>query len=721
MPARPLGHHELLLLLFQLAALLLVARLGGELCRKIRVPAVVGELTAGVVLGPTVFGAFFPGLKLLLFPPSQLQSDLLSVVTWLGVIFLLLVTGLETDLALIRRMGRKALLISGGGILVPFGTGMLLGYWLPAELLVSEAQRGVFALFVATAMSISAIPVIARILLELGVIRRDISQLTLAAGMLDDTIGWMLLSVVAGLASGGALDLWIPIKSVGAVLGVLLLSFTLGRPLLAALFRWVDDHLGGLRSLISLTGVLVLVASGLTLGLGLEAVLGAFVLGILLRETPRYRPEVTHSLEEVTQLILAPIFFAAAGLKVDLTVFTNPTLLFWALLVLGVACFGKFVGVQLGARAARLSHWASFSIGAGMNARGAMEIIVATIGLSLGVLTTSMYSIIVFVAIATSLMAPPLLRFGMSRVSLEPEEAARLQKEEKERRSFWSGVRRILLPTRGGGNVRMAAGLLTQALGERSVEVTVLNLQRSTSFSRLFQRTNEDDIGAAALETVTAALQPLTVRARTVNAHTQRVAQCIAEQAQGHDLVVLGATEERGGLASPHTFGAAIDELLQTSALPVLVVRSPGSSRIAVSDGFTPLTPQKILVPSTGTREGQPALELGITLAQRLGAQCTVLTVREEEPVSLPRELQDELSSPGWSQLEQESLPGVTYQTLQADRPGRAIVEVAEQGGYDLIVLNARVRSGTRQAYLGPQVDHVVRASPCPVAILITH
>ena len=212
---KPLGHHELLLVLLQLSLLLFVARGLGEFMRRIDLPPVVGELLAGVLLGPSLFGWILPSVQAHLFPRSETQSVLLSVVSWLGVLFLLIVTGLETDLNLIVRKGKTALLISLGGIVVPFITGFGLGWLLPESFLANPSGRLVFSLFIATAMSISAVPVIAKVLMDLKLIRRDIGQVTLAAGMTDDTIGWILLSVVSGLASSGTFNFGTVLSSVG--------------------------------------------------------------------------------------------------------------------------------------------------------------------------------------------------------------------------------------------------------------------------------------------------------------------------------------------------------------------------------------------------------------------------------------------------------------------------------------------------------------------------
>ncbi len=305
---KPLGHHELLLILLELSLLLLVSRGLGELMRRIDLPPVVGELLAGVLLGPSLLGLLFPSVQTAIFPKSQTQSDLLSVVSWLGVLFLLIVTGLETDLNLILRKGKTALLISLGGIVVPFTTGVALGWFLPENFLANPAERLIFTLFIATAMSISAVPVIAKVLMDMNLIRRDIGQITLAAGMTDDTIGWILLSVVSGLASSGKFDFSTVFRSVlGAVL-FLAIAFTIGRTIVNQILRWVDDYIGGATASLSIVLIMAFAAAALTHSLGIEAALGAFVFGILAGQSRRFSREAGHTLEVITAGFLAPIF-----------------------------------------------------------------------------------------------------------------------------------------------------------------------------------------------------------------------------------------------------------------------------------------------------------------------------------------------------------------------------------------------------------------------------
>ena len=424
-PIHPLEHHTVLLFLLQLVVLLLTARGLGEGMRVLDVPPVVGELLAGVLLGPSVLGVLFPALQQALFPVNQTQSDVLGAEAWIGVLFLMIVTGLETDLNLILRKGKTALIVSLGGIIVPFLSGFGLGMILPEDFLMNPSQRLIFSLFMATAMSISAVPVIAKVLMDLQLIRRDIGQLILAAGMTDDTIGWILLAVVSGLVTQGTFNALGMLRAILSALLFITFALTVGQVLVNQIFRWVDDHISGPSASLSTLIVLALGAAAITHALGIEAVLGAFVTGILVTQSRHFHRGAGHALEIITVSFLAPIFFASAGLKVNLAQLLHPRIFLVGLGVLTIACGGKFIGAYLGARLGALSHWEGLAMGSGMNARGAMEIIVATIGLSLGVLNPPMYSIIVMVAIVTSLMAPPLLRWTLHHIVMGEEEALR--------------------------------------------------------------------------------------------------------------------------------------------------------------------------------------------------------------------------------------------------------------------------------------------------------
>ena len=360
-------HHDVLLLLVQLTVLLLSARLLAELAQRLGQPSVVGEILAGIVLGPSLLSGLVPAVGAWIVPHSDLGGYLLETVSLVGALFLLVITGLETDLGLIRQHARTAIGVSFGGILLTFSTGYVLGRFLPSELLAHPGTEGrlVFSLFVATAMSISAIPVIAKVLMDLDLMRRDIGQTIIAAGMSDDTTGWILLSIVTALAASGRVSAASVLGSIARVLGFMVVSFTVGRWLVRRALDFVQDELKSPDRMVTLVVVLCVVWAAVTQGLGLEAVLGAFVMGILFGQMPRLPAAVHHQLTTTSRAVFTPIFFAVAGLKVNIRPLLEPRLALIALLVIAVAAGGKIAGTYLGARLiGRREHWTALSFGA---------------------------------------------------------------------------------------------------------------------------------------------------------------------------------------------------------------------------------------------------------------------------------------------------------------------------------------------------------------------
>ncbi len=725
---QPLPHHALLILLIQLAVLLLVSRTAGELMQKINLPPVVGELLAGVLLGPSVLGAAWPGLQSQIFPRDQMQSNLLSAVSWLGVLFLLIVTGLETDLNLIIRKGKTALMISMGGIVVPFITGLGLGYFLPDSFLADPSKRLVFMLFIATAMSISAVPVIAKVLMDLNLIRRDIGQITLAAGMTDDTIGWILLSVVAGLATSGTID----IKSVlGSVLGAVLFlafAFTVGRSLMIQVLRWVDDRVGGPTASLSAVLVIGLAASALTHSLGIEAALGAFVTGILAGQAPRFSREAGRTLELITVSFLAPIFFAAAGLKVNLLQLMTPKIFVVGMVVLIIACIGKFTGAYIGSRISGLSHWEGLALGSGMNARGAMEIIVATIGLSLGVLNQQMYSIIVMVAIVTSLMAPPLLRWTLTHVEIGEEEAQRLERETMAQDSFIKNIRRVLMPTRGGMNVQLAAQLVSHLAHQNPMEVTALYAITKSRHRGAKGSKPDAEFNPAAQSAIAAVENEILLPSdEKLNSKIiegdSAVATILKEARRGYDLLVIGATDRR---APGSLFNALVDKVIQDTPCPTMIVKSTLGFE---SGGAAPLICQRlshILVPTSGTEPSRYAIEVASSIAAQTGALLTLLhVINQPQYEFFLFEEQNHISAleVGHQILERQiaiakQLGARVQPRILEGLPERAILNLASEDQVDLIVLGTSVRMVTGRVFFGHRVDAILNKASCPVALV---
>ena len=734
----PLGHEALLLLLLQLALLLIVARLLGELARRVGLPSVVGELLAGIVLGPSLLGSIAPGAFEAIFPAEVEQRHLLEVVSWLGVIMLLILTGLETDVALIMRKGRSAAAISLGGIIVPFATGFGLAQLLPQEFIAAPDQRLVFSLFIGTAMSISAIPVIAKVLVEMRVVRRDIGQITLAAGMIDDTIGWILLSVVAGLARGGSVSVGsvgVSLLSVIAFLGV---SFTLGKRLVQFVIRRVDNATQGDAGMLTALIALALLFGTVTQALGLEAVLGAFVVGILVGQVKRFDHHLRHLFEVVAVGVFAPIFFAASGLRVDLTAMADPSVLLVGLVVLAIAIFGKFAGAYVGARIGRLGHWEGLSLGAGMNARGAMEIIVATIGLSLGVLTDEMYTIILMVAIVTSLMAPPLLRVTLARIPMSDEERERLDREERLKTSFMGNLTRVLMPMKGGINDQLAAHLVGRMVHGHDIEVTTLYVGHDESAdSGLEEPQVAQDVRTLLKPKVDKGVRQRLERVedqltdsdadlrRLVRVDDPATAESIlAEADRDYDLLVMGAEERPQRKPDEPLFSELADRVMSDAPCPVMVVSSRGNNDPDRVMGEVEL--RRILLPVAAAANGDlRAAEVAFGMAGDDAVVDVVhivsapqLRVSARDPdVHAARQIGRDIVSKV-AEIGHEMGVRVRTQVLVGEHAEATIVELSEQYDVDLVVLNGHIRPVSHRVFLGHRADHVLRYAPCPVAIV---
>jgi len=660
---KPLPGHAILLVLLQLSALLAIARLGSEFVRRLGLPSVVGELAAGILLGPTVFGHYFPGAFAELFPPISAQFHLLEIISWLGMVLLLLLTGLETDVRLLRNLGRTAFGASLFGMIVPFAFGFALGWFMPDRYVAAPDHRTIFALFLATAMSISAMPVIAKILLDLDLTRRNIGVVILSAGVVDDTTGWLILSLIAGAATTGTADLGALAFSLGGTAVFLLLAAFVLYPVLRFAFRVASDRFLSKDTDLVLMIVVTLLSAAVTEMLHVHAVFGAFVAGCVIRQVPRLREETLHKLESVTFAIFAPIFFGIVGLKVDLWKLESGSML---LNVLGVATAGKLIGCTLGSLLGGLTLGESLSIAVAMNARGAMELVVATIGLSLGILNQEMYSIVVMVAVITSFMAPVLLRLTMKMVTVTDEEAARMAADEA-KGVFDPEKLRVLVPTAGGPNALVASGIGMQMARRSAHALTVLYVERVSGFMSRFFGSIEGKNLAQHLDQIRAMAVSAGVAAPEVRRQTSRnVVESIAsESAKGYDLMLVGGSESRRGIR-----GEKLEKLVAEALCHVAIVKHRGQGdKLA----------RRLLVPIDGSFFSRVAVEFAIRYAEGVGegSEVTMALVTERETAG---RLRAQVSAP---------LPGVTGRSTTAPAHGRAnsvmlmVDSLAQDGGLE--------------------------------------
>jgi Kef-type K+ transport system membrane component KefB len=403
-----LTEHQLLVFLVDVAALVLAARLGGEIAVRLGLAEVVGELAMGILLGPSLFGVVWPRGFAAVFPADPPQRNLLELVGWIGVLFLVTLSGFETRLSLLRRTGK---VVGGGwigGFVLPFVMGFGLGWLVPSELVGPNVARPVFALFLGTAMSISAIPVIARILLDLDLVHTRVGMVILSTAVADDTVGWIVLAVVTGFAAGHGFAVSTVVTALVGTLLFLVTALVIGGRLVRAALR-ASTRLRIPFGRTTVVLAIVLIGAAITQAIHVHLVLGAFVAAILVGRSGHLDQETRDVVRHVGVALFVPFFFAYTGLKVNLTTLTGRAIPIGIAAVV-VACVGKLVGGSVGARLGGMAWDEAWAVGAGLNARGAMELVIAAIGLSIGVLTLPMYSIVVLIAIVTTLMAAPMLR-----------------------------------------------------------------------------------------------------------------------------------------------------------------------------------------------------------------------------------------------------------------------------------------------------------------------
>jgi Kef-type K+ transport system membrane component KefB/nucleotide-binding universal stress UspA family protein len=699
------------LLLVQLALLVAVARLGAEIAKRFGLPAVVGELTAGIALGPSLLGHYFPHTFELLFPPDPHQFHLLDAFGTVGMSLLLLLTGLETDLRLLRNLGRAALIASVMGMVVPFGLGFALGYFMPTEYLADPSSRILFSLFLATAMSISAMPVIAKILVDLDLTKRNIGLVILSAGVVDDTVGWLILSLIAAAATHGV----VRIQDLGMTVAYLaifvVLTIFVLYPFLRVAVRLVTEHFKTTDSDLVLVIVTTFLCAAATERIGVHPVFGAFVAGIVLHQTPRLRKETIARLESVTFGVLAPIFFGIVGLRVNL----------WALgggqmlgIVIAVACVGKLVGCSLGAYWGGLRFWEAASIAVAMNARGAMEIVVATIGLSLGILTPQMFSIIVMVAIVTSFLAPVGLRLTMPRVRMTEDEARRILASESTG-AFDPTRVRVLLATGGGSNAVAAAPLAFGLTAKSSASVKIVHVsERRSWWRRLLQRRQFANSATEQVEQMRDLARGRPPEIAQVSGES--VARAICDEARrGCDVIMLGSGD------SPSIGGAVVEQVVAEAPCHVAIMKAP----------LRALEYRRILVPVDGSVASRLAVELALRYAEPTQAELALAVLTERRPQAaayadlsgthVPAEVRatsdEELQRISIAFRASDIKPNILH--LAFDPRSSAIAEEVERGHYDLIVVGAENRAIQHRLFFGYENERLIRGARIPVVVVV--
>ena len=455
---------DLTVMFFALAVLLGAAKLAGEFIHKLGQPSILGEISAGILLGPTVLGYFRPEWYAALFPSTGPIPIVIETVATLGVVFFLLATGLETSLRSIFQQGRSALFVSFLGGIFPFVTGFLAADFFPRFLGAEPgANRIIFALFVGTALSISALPVIARTLMDLRLLQTELGAVVMSSAMFNDLVGWILFGVVLGMMETPTASTAVQTGSSAlrtAILVVLFVAVTLtvGRWLIAKALRLIQTHTSGRGAVLGFIFALTLAAAGFAEYAGVHAIFGAFIVAIAIGDALGATPlkdivipiknpvipseagsrqrsgaveepavsrgeaaaawgAITTDIRQIVTNVFAPFFFASIGLRTN---FAANFSLGVTLTLIAVACLGKILGACWGARLGGMDARSSWAVGLAMNARGAMEIILGVLALRAGLIGERMFVALVVMALFTSLISGPAIQAVMGRTHSSP-------------------------------------------------------------------------------------------------------------------------------------------------------------------------------------------------------------------------------------------------------------------------------------------------------------
>jgi len=407
-----LGHADVVHLLVQLSVMLVMGRLFAELLRKMNQPAVIGEILAGILLGPTVLGMLKPDWFEALYPAGAVAGVVLSGFVQVAVIMLLFIAGLEVDLHIVWQQGRQALTTSLFGLIIPFVLGFVFPYFFPQFFGIADVSgRLTFALFMGTAMAITALPVIVRILMDINLFKSRMGLLVVASAMVDDLVGWLIFSVILGLIGkeGGSMPL---INTIILTIGFAAFMLTVGRGMLNRVLPWVNKKFAWPGGVLSLSLALCFMAAAFTEYIGIHAIFGAFIMGVALGDSEHFSERAKEIVHQFINNVFAPLFFVSIGLRVNFILNFDLGL---TLIILAIAFVGKIVGSGLGTRLGGFSWKESLAAGFGMNARGAMEIILGIIALENGLINEKVFVSLVIMALVTSMTSGPLMKWSLSR------------------------------------------------------------------------------------------------------------------------------------------------------------------------------------------------------------------------------------------------------------------------------------------------------------------
>lgn len=401
-------HHSLTILLFQIIVILIFVRLFSHIFKYIGQPGVIGEIVAGIVLGPSVLGYFFPDFFHTLFPADSLTN--LELLSQIGLVLFMFVIGMEVDFGMLKNKMNETLVISHAGIIVPFFLGIVSSFWIYEEYAAHITSFLPFALFIGISMSITAFPVLARIIQERNMTKTPIGVLSIASAANDDVTAWCLLAIVIAVAKAGTF--LSALYTVGLTLLFILLMFAIIRPFLRKIGETYANSEVINKSFVGFIFLVLIISSVTTEIIGIHALFGAFIAGVVMPVNLGFRKVMMEKVEDVALVFFLPLFFAFTGLRTEIGLINTPELWWICALLISIAILGKLGGCTIAARLVGESWKDSLTVGTLMNTRGLMELVALNIGYEMGVLPPEIFVILILMALITTFMTTPLLKLN---------------------------------------------------------------------------------------------------------------------------------------------------------------------------------------------------------------------------------------------------------------------------------------------------------------------
>jgi Kef-type K+ transport system membrane component KefB/nucleotide-binding universal stress UspA family protein len=682
----------------QAILIIILSRGLGAVAKRLQQPLVIAEIVAGIMLGPSLLGWLFPSVAAALFPKSSMP--LLGLTSQVGLVLFMFLIGLELDPRLLKGRGRTSVAISHSSIALPFALGGLLALRMHEELAPPGVRFSAFFLFMGAAMSITAFPVLARILVEKRLLRSRIGAITIACAAVDDVTAWCILAFVVSVArSAGIMD---AVRTVALALGYIAIMVWVVRPALA---RWADrTNVALSQNLVAGVIVLLLLSAWTTELIGIHALFGAFMFGAILPKEGAFAPQLAEKIEDVVVVLLLPLFFAYSGLRTQIGLLNTPEAWLTCSLIILLACVGKFGGSFLAARLTGVQWREASAIGVLMNTRGLVELIALNIGLDLGVITPKLFTMMVLMALVTTFMTSPILEriYPTERILRELAETPESTVTTLPVVARYTALACVAFERSGPGLVTLGAAIAGRDdAHSRLYALRLIPAANRASFV-LEHQIQADAAAQSALAPALERAKELAVRARPLSFVSTAPAKDICDVAsvKHADVILLGWHKP---LLGATMLSGTVHEVMEQATSDVGVFVDRGLARF-----------ERVLVPYLGSEHDRAALHLAKRIAENSRAKVTILHVTTAEAQRLGVE---EVVHEQFRESGAQGEYAVELKVVPHQEPSQAVIEESKHG-YDLVLIGIGRQWGLEHRSFGLQAEAILKDAPVSILVV---